>query len=93
MMASETKKYSISILGERYSLVSDEPEELVNSSIGLITELIKEISERSSNISDSKIAAFALIKAALKVSMIKSELETYKDKLKSLESLLDQAEV
>lgn len=90
-MMQEAKKYKVSILGETYSLISDEPEKLVNETVEFINETIQEITSKSSGLQDTKIMAFALIKAALKRSLINFELETLKESINKMESFLDQS--
>jgi len=92
-MVAEAKKYKVSILGETYSLVSDEPEEVVNRSFLLIEELINDISTKSSTLAGSKIVAFALIKAALKANIVLFELDSYKKKEKRLEEILNHSQL
>lgn len=92
-MVAEAKKYKVSILGETYSLVSDEPEEVVNRSFLLIEELINDISTKSSTLAGSKIVAFALIKAALKANIVLFELDSYKKKEKRLEDILNHSQL
>ena len=92
-MVAEAKKYKVSILGETYSLVSDESEEVVNRSFALIEELINDISTKSSTLAGSKIVAFALIKAALKANIVLFELDSYKKKEKRLEEILNHSQL
>ena len=92
-MVAEAKKYKVSILGETYSLVSDESEEVVNRSFALIEELINDISTKSSTLTGSKIVAFALIKAALKANIVLFELDSYKKKEKRLEEILNHSQL
>ncbi|OGB84599.1 hypothetical protein A3F66_06405 [candidate division TM6 bacterium RIFCSPHIGHO2_12_FULL_32_22] len=92
-MLTEAKKYKVCILGETYSLVSDESEDLVNKSVNFINELVSEIKEKSSGVADNKIVAFALIKTALRMSTINTELEAYKYKTKELEDMLNQSDL
>ena len=92
-MVAEAKKYKVFILGETYSLVSDEPEEIVNRSFALIEELINDISIKSSTLTGNKIVAFALIKAALKANIFLSELDSYKEREKRFEEVLDNSQL
>jgi cell division protein ZapA (FtsZ GTPase activity inhibitor) len=85
------KKYKVSLLGEPYMLVSDEPEEHLLLSAQRVDDLMKHIAERS-GISDLKrIAVLASLQLANQIQHLEMLLEQHEQKELNLLTLIDSA--
>ena len=88
---NESKKYNVTILGEVYSIVSDESEDHVKQSAELVNTLMKEISEKSKLLDIKKVAVLAALCVASKTKHLQAELETSTGKQEQLGSLIEEA--
>jgi cell division protein ZapA (FtsZ GTPase activity inhibitor) len=80
------KKYKVSLFGEAYTLISDEPEEHITASVHHVDELMRSITQ-SLQVTDSKKAA---VLAALQLASRLLELEhRYHQKQYEHEKLID----
>ncbi len=89
-MMNESKKYNVTILGEVYSLVSDESEDHVKQSAELVNTLMKEISGKSKLLDIKKVAVLAALCMASKTQHLETKLEQYMGKQEELGTLIDQ---
>lgn len=74
-MIQDTKKYKVAILGQPYTIISDEPAELVEKAVAFVNMLTQTIAVQSSQLSNEKIATLALLQVALKVHGLENALE------------------
>jgi cell division protein ZapA len=89
-MNRETKKYKVSIFGEHYSLVSDEPEELVAQSARLVDARMQEIAQVTMITDQKKIAVLAAVLVASDLVRLKMEAEHDAFKQKTFADLIEQ---
>lgn len=89
-MMHEVKKYQLNILGESFTIVSDEPEQEITKAIGYVDSLMKEFSIKSCSADTKKIALLTAIKIACKMINIESEYEKLMDRENKIVSLIDK---
>ncbi len=83
------KKYKVSIFGESYTLVSDEPEELLTESAKHIDELMRHLAEKSGLSETKRIAVLASLHVATKLKQQEVELERFAIKELELAQRID----
>jgi cell division protein ZapA (FtsZ GTPase activity inhibitor) len=66
-MNTEAKKYTLTILGQAYTVITDEPELLVVNAARLLDSLMKEIAQKAKNIDGQKVAVLAALQCASKL--------------------------
>jgi len=72
-MTKQTKQYKITILDNEYSLVSDEPEEHVRSTVQYVDSLMKEVLEKSRLADQTKVAVLATLQIASELLHLQEE--------------------
>jgi len=90
-MMNESKKYNVTILGESYSIVSDESENHVKQSAELVDTLMREISGKSKLLDIKKVAVLAALCIASKTKHLEVELINSTHKQEELGNLIDEA--
>ncbi len=88
---NESKKYNVTILGEIYSLVSNESEDHVRQSAELVNTLMKDVSKKSTSLDVKKIAVLAALCMASNVKHLEAELAEIKSKQEELTGSIDHA--
>jgi cell division protein ZapA (FtsZ GTPase activity inhibitor) len=87
---STLKKCKISVFGESYTLVSDEPEEHIIVAAQSVDDLMRSIAEKS-GISDTKrIAVLAALQLASNIKGLEAVIEHRTQKERQLISSLDR---
>ena len=81
-MNSQMKKYKAHILGDTYSIVSDEKESFILESVQSVDSVMREISEKMPAMDKQKVAVLA----ALKIASGKIQLEHFIEEEKKLSS-------
>jgi len=81
-MNSQIKKYKAHILGDTYSIVSDEKESFILESVQSVDSVMREISEKMPTMDKQKVAVLA----ALKIASGKIQLEHFIEEEKKLSS-------
>ncbi len=81
-MNSQLKKYKAHILGDTYSIVSDEKESFILESVQSVDSVMREISEKMPAMDKQKVAVLA----ALKIASGKIQLEHFIEEEKKLSS-------
>ena len=81
-MNSQLKKYKAHILGDTYSIVSDEKESFILESVQSVDSVMREISEKMPTMDKQKVAVLA----ALKIASGKIQLEHFIEEEKKLSS-------
>ena len=81
-MNSQLKKYKAHILGDTYSIVSDEKESFILESVQSVDAVMREISEKMPTMDKQKVAVLA----ALKIASGKIQLEHFIEEEKKLSS-------
>jgi cell division protein ZapA (FtsZ GTPase activity inhibitor) len=74
-MSSAIKKYKLSIFGEAYTLISDEPEEVLTSCAMEVDALMRDISQKSQSIDAKRIAVLAALQMATHAKCLEDSLE------------------
>jgi cell division protein ZapA (FtsZ GTPase activity inhibitor) len=74
-MKREAKSYKVSILGDQYSLVSDEPEGHIMQSALMVDSLLREIAEKSGSADTKKVAILAAIQLASRLVYAQIHIE------------------
>lgn len=72
-MKNEVKKYTVSIFGDTYTLVSDESEVDVVKAAVNVDGLIKEVVQKMPNLSNYNAAILVSLKLALKHVVLETE--------------------
>ena len=83
-MKPEVKKYTITVFGDSYTVISDESEEYVVSAALQVDQLMKEIASKASDMPSQKIAILAALKIALQMQAIGLEHDETKAAIKNL---------
>lgn len=81
-MTNQMKKYKAHILGDTYSIVSDEKESFILESVQSVDSVMREISEKMPTMDKQKVAVLA----ALKIASGKIQLEHFIEEEKKLSS-------
>lgn len=87
---SNVKQYKVTIFGDHYSLMSDEPEEAVLKAASFIDTMMKEIAEKSKLQDGKKIAVLAALRSANLLTALETERESSVRRYQKLNDLLDQ---
>lgn len=82
-MSNEAKKYTFTILGQTYTVITDETEEHVLRAVSLINSSMKEIAEKGKSLDMRQVAVLValqyasklLVKETMLENITKSELE------------------
>jgi len=86
-----SKKYIVTILGQKYSLVSDEPEELIMRSAEIVNGLMAEITQRSSTVDSTKVAVLVSLKLARDYLAAQQVIQAHTQHYSHLVTVLDTA--
>lgn len=92
-MKSEVKKYTVTILGEPYTVVSDELESDIVTASTLVNSLMQEIAHRASHNSNYDRAVLTALKLALSVTRLESEQEKNNIFLDKMIKVIDETGV
>ena len=87
-MISQPKKYKISILGESYSIVTDETEEHIVRSASLVDTYMQEIAQKLGSADIKKLAVLAALQSSSKLLHYESMLAKEQERYSRLETLL-----
>ena len=83
-MKPEVKKYTITVFGDSYTIISDESEECILNAAIQIDQLMKEIAAKAPDMQAQKIAILAALKVALAMQAITLEHNQTKVAIKNL---------
>lgn len=86
----EAKSYKVSILGDQYSLMSDEPEEHVIQSALMVDSLLREIAGKSGSVDIKKNAVLAALQLASRLLYTQIRLEQDNLQRKALSLRINQ---
>jgi len=89
-MSTEIKKYEVIILGESYTLASDQNEEHIQAATHKVDEIVKEISQKAPHLEQKKVVVFAAIKVASMLIASEYNLKDVKSREQALLDKLDQ---
>jgi cell division protein ZapA (FtsZ GTPase activity inhibitor) len=84
MMKPEVKKYTITVFGDSYTVVSDESEERILNAALLVDRLMKEIASKASDMPSQKVAILTALKIALQMQATSLEHDETKAAIKNL---------
>ncbi len=88
-MKHEVKKYTVSIFGDTYTLLSDESEVNVLKAALQVDELIKEVVQKMPSLSNYNVAILVGLKLALKHLVLETE---YNNNNFVIKKIIDQIE-
>ncbi len=89
-MSTEIKKYEITILGELYTLVSDQSEGHMQSATHKVDEIIQDIFQKAPHLEPKKVAVLTALKIASMLVECEHDLVHIKDKGQALLDHLDR---
>lgn len=89
-MSTQARKYKVTIFGESYTLVSDEPEQHVVESARNVDSLMSAISRDSGIVDVKKLAVLVSLQLASELRHLKTGNEALKNERNRLDSLLGQ---
>lgn len=89
-MSTEIKKYEITVLGELYTLVSDQGEGHILATSQKVNEIIKEISQKAPYLEPKKIAVLTALKIAGMLVACEHDLRTIQAQGQALLDHLDR---
>ena len=90
-MIGEPKKYKVSILGESYSLVSDETEQHIMGVASEVDACLSEMLKKSSSLDGKKCAILIAVQYASLLAKAREQIEQYQAERKHFTRLLDQS--
>ncbi len=86
---SNVKQYKVTIFGDHYSLMSDEPEEAILKAASFVDTTMKDIAEKSKLQDGKKVAVLAALRAASSLNVLEIERESALRRYQKLNDLLD----
>ena len=89
-MNKEKKKYTVTIFGDQYVLVSDEVQEHVMRVAALVDSLMNQISEGAKLSDAKKIAVLASLQLADKLVLLEEKEKREKKQFEALTRAIDQ---
>lgn len=89
-VSDNIKKYKVSIFGETYSIISDEPEEQVFAVAQQVDYCMKDICNRSSIQDAKKIAVLTALQFASKNIFSISKVDSYEKMAEKLIDVIDE---
>jgi cell division protein ZapA (FtsZ GTPase activity inhibitor) len=90
-MNVDTKRYKVTILGERYSLISDEAEELVLKAARFVDERIAMLTNKVAAVDEKKAVVLVALQYASEMLRLEAEREQQLVRHKVLADLIDKA--
>ncbi len=88
-MSDTKKKFTVTILGQEYTIVSDEAEQQVLQAAALINTWMQEIVQKSQGIDPKKVAVLVALQCANRLLEVESHLKTFSKREQQLISLID----
>jgi cell division protein ZapA len=89
-MSKELKKYTVSILDEPFSLVTDEPEEHVRQAAAFADKMLQEIKHSAPTADSRKIAILGILQLASKYLIAQDKASVQNNMHQKLIQLIDQ---
>jgi cell division protein ZapA len=89
-MMNEAKNYKVTIFGEQYSLVSDEPANQVIQSAAFVDALMNELASKLKNAEPKKIAVLAALQLANQVIELEQSHQKNATVMQELVQRIDQ---
>ena len=89
-MNKEKKKYTVTIFGDQYVLVSDEVQEHVMRVAALVDSLMNQISEGAKITDPKKIAVLTSLQIADKLISLEEKEKREKEQFEQLARVIDQ---
>jgi|GEM_PF-795422 cell division protein ZapA (FtsZ GTPase activity inhibitor) len=86
----EIKKQTITIFDESYTIVSDEPEELLSQAILHINEVMNNLSEKSGLNDKKKIALLSALHLATELQKVNQKIAFFEEQEKKLIATVDK---
>ena len=90
IMNADTKRYKVTILGEIYSLISDEAEELVLQAAQIVDERMANIADKLQLHDEKKVSVLAALQLASELLRLEAEHEKQSLKNQALADLIEQ---
>lgn len=89
-MNKDAKRYSVSILDDTYTIVSDEPEQHVAQAVDLVDACMTEILRKARGSSEKKAAVLAALKLASELLELKRSATSVHEKEHELLAQIDK---
>ena len=89
-MNEQKKKYKVTIFGETYSLVTDEPEQHFMQSVHLVDSLMHDFAKNTGSQDAKKIASLIALQLASKVIQLEFQLLQNDHSEQRLTKIIDQ---
>jgi len=89
-MNADTKRYKVTILGEMYSLISDEAEERVLQAALIVDERMANIADKLQLHDEKKVSVLAALQLASELLQLEAEREKQSLKNQALADLIEQ---
>lgn len=89
-MNTEKKKFKVSIFGDQYSLVSDQPQEHVMRVAATVDSLMNDIAQATKMSDGKKIAVLAALQVADRVATLELDAQVEKKRQEALAALIEQ---
>lgn len=89
-MNKEKKKYTVTIFGDQYVLVSDEGREHVMKIASLVDSLMHDIADASSLSDAKKVAVLANLRMADTILTLEGKVQNGEDRCKALVNCIDE---
>lgn len=87
----ETKKrYTVQILGDEYTLVSDEAEAHIQQTAATVDELMRQLAENLQNVDHKKIAVLTALRLASDLLLAQDSLQAIEEKKLALIDRINQ---
>lgn len=83
-MKPEVKKYTLTVFGDSYTIVSDEPEQHILAAANHVDRLMNDISAKAQDMPVQKLAVLAALKIALTAHSLEVAQEDTKTVIKNL---------
>ena len=89
-MTNEAKKFTVTILGQTYTIVSDEAEEQVLQAAALVDTSMQEIVKKANSLDSQKIAVLVALKYASKFLAQESIMQNFSKRELELISIINR---
>lgn len=87
---SDLKKQTITIFDDKYTIVSDEPDELLSQAVEYANHLMMSISMQSGIADKKKVAVLSALQMATQIKEFERQLKILKDKEEELVASVNQ---
>ena len=90
MKTNELKKYTVSIFGESYSLLSDESQEHIEQAAQAIDNLLQEVTQKAKTVDAKKAAILVAFRLMSKIIRLDADTVVHKEKCNHLLQIIQE---